>query len=147
MEDAWNWSIDRSYFNNNVDLKHKPNLYLFFSYFYFCFNFRLATRVWDRADEPMARVPNKARRQVSFVRNIHCSALLIVICPTRISVLWIMCVCIHVGYSESKYRLRISLAHPRDCQFAHVQWLPVSIEQPKTPFREIRVMFMFVPVR
>jgi len=28
---------------------------------------------------------------------------------------------IHVGYSESKYRLRISLAHPRDCHFAHVQ--------------------------
>jgi len=52
-----------------------------------------------------------------------------------------------VGYSESKYRLRISLAHPRDCHFAHVQWLPVSIEKPQTPFREIRVMFMFVPVR
>ena len=29
--------------------------------------------------------------------------------------------CIYVGYSESKYRLRISLAHPRDCHFAHVQ--------------------------
>jgi len=28
---------------------------------------------------------------------------------------------IYVGYSESKYRLRISLAHPRDCHFAHVQ--------------------------
>jgi len=27
----------------------------------------------------------------------------------------------YVGYSESKYRLRISLAHPRDCHFAHVQ--------------------------
>ena len=27
----------------------------------------------------------------------------------------------NVGYSESKYRLRISLAHPRDCHFAHVQ--------------------------
>ena len=23
-----------------------------------------------------------------------------------------------VGYSESKYRLRISVAHPRDCHFA-----------------------------
>ena len=54
---------------------------------------------------------------------------------------------IYVGYSESKYRLRISLAHPRDCHFAHVQWLPLSIEKPQTPFREIRVMFMFVPVR
>jgi len=30
---------------------------------------------------------------------------------------------IFVGYSESKYRLRISLAHPRDCHFAHVRWL------------------------
>ena len=28
---------------------------------------------------------------------------------------------IYVDYSESKYRLRISLAHPRDCHFAHVQ--------------------------
>jgi len=27
----------------------------------------------------------------------------------------------YVGYSESKYRLRISLVHPRDCPFAHVQ--------------------------
>jgi len=26
----------------------------------------------------------------------------------------------YVGYSESKYRLRISLAHPRDCHFEHV---------------------------
>ena len=50
------------------------------------------------------------------------------------------------GYSESKYRLCISLAHPRDCPFAHVQWLPLSIEKPQTPFREIRVMFMFVSV-
>ena len=54
---------------------------------------------------------------------------------------------IYVGYSESKYRLRISLAHPPDCHFAHVQWLPLSIEKPQTPFREISVMFMFVPVR
>ena len=52
----------------------------------------------------------------------------------------------YVGYSESKYRLRISLAHPRDCHFAHVQWLPLSIEKLQTPFREIRVTFMFVPV-
>jgi len=28
---------------------------------------------------------------------------------------------IYVGYSESKYCLRISLVHPRDCHFAHVQ--------------------------
>jgi len=28
---------------------------------------------------------------------------------------------IYVGYSESKHRLRISLAHPRDCHFTHVQ--------------------------
>ena len=28
---------------------------------------------------------------------------------------------VYVGYSESKYRPRISLAHPRDCHFAHVQ--------------------------
>jgi len=27
----------------------------------------------------------------------------------------------YVGYSESKYRLRISLTHPRDCHLAHVQ--------------------------
>jgi len=27
----------------------------------------------------------------------------------------------YVRYSESKYRLRISLTHPRDCHFAHVQ--------------------------
>jgi len=27
----------------------------------------------------------------------------------------------YVGYSESKYRLRISLAHPLDCHIAHVQ--------------------------
>jgi len=27
----------------------------------------------------------------------------------------------YVGYSEIKYRLRISHAHPRDCHFAHVQ--------------------------
>jgi hypothetical protein len=30
---------------------------------------------------------------------------------------------LHVGYSESKYRLRISLAHPRDCPFAHVRYI------------------------
>jgi len=30
-------------------------------------------------------------------------------------------ICTYVGYSESKYRLRISVAHPRDCPFAHVQ--------------------------
>jgi len=53
----------------------------------------------------------------------------------------------YVGYLESKYHLRISLAHPRDCHFAHVQGLPLSIEKPQTPFREILVMFMFVPVR
>ena len=29
----------------------------------------------------------------------------------------------YVRYSESKYRLRISLAHPRDCPFAHVQYI------------------------
>ena len=52
-----------------------------------------------------------------------------------------------VGYSKSKCRLRISLAHPRDCQFAHVQWLPLSIEKPHSPFREIRIMFIFVAVR
>jgi len=28
---------------------------------------------------------------------------------------------IYVAYSESKYHLHISLAHPRDCHFAHVQ--------------------------
>ena len=53
----------------------------------------------------------------------------------------------YVGYSENKHRLRIYLAHPRDCYFAHVQWLPLSNEKPQTSFREIRVMFMFVPVR
>ena len=31
------------------------------------------------------------------------------------------CMHTYVGYSESKYRLRISLRHPRDCHFAHVQ--------------------------
>ena len=54
---------------------------------------------------------------------------------------------IYGSYPESKYRLRISLAHPRDCHFAHVQWLPLSIEKSQTPFHEICVMFMFVPVR
>ena len=29
--------------------------------------------------------------------------------------------CLYVGYSESKYRLRISLTHPRDHHFVHVQ--------------------------
>ena len=53
----------------------------------------------------------------------------------------------YVGYSESKYRLCISLVHPRDYHFAHVQGLPQSIEKPQTPFCEIRVMFIFVPVR
>jgi len=53
----------------------------------------------------------------------------------------------YVGYLESKYGLCISLAHPRDCHFAHVQGLPLSIEKPQTPFREIHFMFMFVPVR
>jgi len=53
----------------------------------------------------------------------------------------------YAGYSESKYRLRISLARPQDCHFTHMQWLPLSIEKPQTPFREILVMFMFVPVR
>jgi len=52
----------------------------------------------------------------------------------------------YVGYSESKYRLHISLAHPRDCHFAHVQWLPLSTEKPQMPFSEICIMFMFVPV-
>ena len=52
---------------------------------------------------------------------------------------------LYVGYLESKYRLRISLAHPRDCHFAHLQRLPLTIEKPQTPFREIRVKFMFVP--
>ena len=53
---------------------------------------------------------------------------------------------LYVGYLESKYHLRIFLAHPRDCHFAHVQSLSLSIEKPQTPFCEIRVMFMFVPV-
>jgi len=53
----------------------------------------------------------------------------------------------YVGHSESKYRLRTSLADPRDSHFAHVQWLLLWIEKPQTPFREIRVMFMFGPVR
>ena len=52
----------------------------------------------------------------------------------------------YVGYSESKYRLRISLAHPRDCPFAYVQWLPLSVEKPQMQFREIRIKFMFVSV-
>ena len=59
----------------------------------------------------------------------------------------VTCFRLYEAYSESKYRLRISLAHPRDCHFAHVQRLPLSIQKPQTPFREIRVMFMFVPVR
>ena len=65
-------------------------------------------------------------------------------CPlgSRVSLSW----AIYVGYSESKYSLRISSAHPRDCHFAHVQWIPLSIEKPQTPFREIRIMFMFIPV-
>jgi len=54
---------------------------------------------------------------------------------------------IYVSYSESKHRLRIFLAHPQDCHFAHVQWLPLSIEKPRTPFREIRIIFMFILVR
>ena len=62
-----------------------------------------------------------------------------------------VCVCMYVrmsvGYSENKYRLRIFLAHPRDCHFAHVQWLPLLTEKLQTPFREIRVVFMIVPVR
>jgi len=53
----------------------------------------------------------------------------------------------YLGYSESKYHLRISLAHPQDCHFANMQRLPLSIEKPQTPFHEIHVMFMFVPVR
>ena len=27
----------------------------------------------------------------------------------------------YVGYLESKYHLRVCLAHPQDCPFAHVQ--------------------------
>jgi len=46
----------------------------------------------------------------------------------------------YVGYLEGKYRLRISLVHPRDWHFAHVQWLPLSIEKPQAPFCEIRVI-------
>jgi hypothetical protein len=53
----------------------------------------------------------------------------------------------YIGYSESKYCLCISLAHPRDCPFARVQWFLLSVEKPQTPFREIHVMFMFIPVR
>ena len=53
----------------------------------------------------------------------------------------------YVGYSESKYHLRISLLHPRDCHFTHMQRLPLSIGKPQMPLREIHVMFMFVPVR
>ena len=41
----------------------------------------------------------------------------------------------YVGYSESKYRLRISPALPRVCNFAHVQWLPLSTDKQQTPFR------------
>ena len=52
----------------------------------------------------------------------------------------------YVGYSQSKYRPHISLAHPRDCHFAHVQWLPLATEKLQMPFCEIRVMLMFVPV-
>ena len=54
---------------------------------------------------------------------------------------------IYVGYAEIKYHLCTSLAHPRDCHFAHVHWLPVSIEKWQMPFHEIRIMFLFVPVR
>jgi len=53
----------------------------------------------------------------------------------------------YVGFLESKYLLRISLVHPPDCHFARVHWLPLSIENSRMPFHEIRVMFMFVPVR
>ena len=52
----------------------------------------------------------------------------------------------YICYLESKYGLRISLVHHRDCHFVHVQWLPLSTEKPQTPFREIHSMFMFVPV-
>jgi len=34
---------------------------------------------------------------------------------------YVSTVILYVGYSESKYRLRISRAHPRDCHVAHVQ--------------------------
>jgi len=61
-------------------------------------------------------------------------------CSKEISIV----VSFYVGYSESRSRLRVSLAHPRDCHFAHVQWLPLSFEKPQTPFREILIMFMFV---
>ena len=65
--------------------------------------------------------------------------------PALWNLLWRMF--LYIGYWESKYRLRISLAHPLDCHFAHVQWLPLSIEKPQTPLREVRIMLMFVPVR
>jgi len=55
-------------------------------------------------------------------KNLHyaCMYVCVYVC---------MCVCVYVCmyvrtyvcYSESKYRLRISLAHPRDCHFEHMQ--------------------------
>ena len=79
--------------------------------------------------------------------NAHVNVILMLFRPPSVAVqnnyyrFWV-CVCslrypactahipYYVGYSESKYCLRISLAHPRDCHFAHVQWLPLTIEKP-----------------
>ena len=50
---------------------------------------------------------------------------------------------IYIGYLESKDRLHISLAHPRDC---HLRMYRDFLYQLRSHRREIRGMFMFVPV-
>jgi len=54
-----------------------------------------------------------------IARNTKHDELILII--SKLFLLLHLVGCLYVGYSESKYRLRIFLAHPRDSHFAHVQ--------------------------
>jgi hypothetical protein len=60
--------------------------------------------------------PDKAGTQIFILQGTAAEPDTIRFTSTVQCLLWR-----YEGYSESKYRLRIPLAHPRDCPFAHVQ--------------------------
>jgi len=57
------------------------------------------------ADEPMTRVPKTGRGNISLAHGIHCSAIFHFVCPTIVSTLCRirMCVCTHNSLRTGTY--------------------------------------------
>ena len=65
--------------------------------------------------------PNYISKILEPVYSLYPKKINIIRIKERVEKIFFHITVKYVGYSESKHRLRISLTHPRDCHFAHVQ--------------------------